>query len=194
MWPGSWLECLLKHDTLIHSQLNFSQLMTLPNPSGASPVTEQNLLCQLAKTCRSSRLLATDALAHLGLHPGQEMILFALTQQDGLTQNQLAERLEVQPPTVSKMLQRLSERKPSLIERRTCEHDQRVTKVFLSAAGKAQQPALETQWQRLEQHLFADFSEAEALLFQRLLTHIHHNAQRPFDPSPERDTTPDIPS
>lgn len=157
----------------------------MSNPSRESPITEQNLLCQLAKTCRSSRLLASEALTHLGLHPGQEMILFALQQQDGLTQNQLAERLEVQPPTVSKMLQRLSEREPSLIERRTCKHDQRVTKVFLSAAGKAQQPALEAQWQRLEQHLFAELSEAEALLFQRLLAHIHHNAQKPFDASIE---------
>lgn len=154
--------------------------------------TQQNLLCQLAKTCRSSRLLAADALAHLGLHPGQEMILFALAQQDGLTQNQLAERLEVQPPTVSKMLQRLSERKPSLIERHTCKHDQRVTKVFLSAEGKAQKPAIEGQWQRLEQHLFADFSEAEALLFQRLLAHIHHNAQKPFDVCPKQDVEQDI--
>lgn len=144
-------------------------------------VAEDNLLCQLAKTCRSSRSLASDALAHLGLHPGQEMILFALWQQDGLTQNQLAERLEVQPPTVSKMLQHLEERQPSLIERHTCKRDQRVTRVFLSAAGKIQQPVIGQQWQRLEQHLFAGLSDAETLLFKRLLKHIHHNAQQPFN-------------
>ena len=158
---------------------------TSPNEQNPNEqdTNEQNLLCQLAKTCRSSRLLAADALAHLGLHPGQEMILFALQQQDGLTQNQLAERLEVQPPTVSKMLQRLSERTPSLIERRTCKRDQRVSKVFLSAEGKAQLPEVCTQWQQLEQHLFAKLSEAEILLFKRLLAHIHHNAQQPFDPA-----------
>jgi DNA-binding MarR family transcriptional regulator len=154
--------------------------MTLVDTFPTHLIVKQNLLCQLAKTCRSSRLLASDALAHLGLHPGQEMILFALWEQDGLTQNQLAERLEVQPPTISKMLQRLGERQPSFIERRTCPRDQRVTKVFLSTEGKAQQTVICAQWQHLEQQLFIGLSEAETLLFKRLLTQIHHNAQQPL--------------
>ena len=61
----------------------------------------------LKQTCRAHRNTAHKLLAEIGLHPGQEMILFRLWQADGLTQSELVEKLCVQPATVTKMLNRM---------------------------------------------------------------------------------------
>ena len=47
------------------------------------------------------------SLAEVELHVGQEMVLIELWREDGLRGGELAERLGVVSPTVTKMLRRL---------------------------------------------------------------------------------------
>ena len=61
----------------------------------------------LRMVCQAQRSQMSDALAEIGLYAGQEMFLWHLWLQEGPTQSQLVERMCVQPPTVSKMLDRL---------------------------------------------------------------------------------------
>ncbi|MDQ3794653.1 MAG: MarR family transcriptional regulator [Actinomycetota bacterium] len=46
-------------------------------------------------------------MAEVELHVGQEMVLIELWREDGLRGGELAERLGVVSPTVTKMLRRL---------------------------------------------------------------------------------------
>jgi DNA-binding MarR family transcriptional regulator len=66
-------------------------------------------------------------------HPGQAGCLLALSHHDGMSPSELADALHVSRPTVTSMVQRMEA--AGAIERRTDEHDQRITRVYLTARG-----------------------------------------------------------
>src|ERR1700674_3218526 len=94
----------------------------------------------LRMICQAQRSQMNDALAEIGLYAGQEMFLWHLWRQEGLTQSQLVERMCVQPPTVSKMLDRLE--KTGLVERRPDSEDSRISRVYLTERGHSSQRAV----------------------------------------------------
>jgi DNA-binding MarR family transcriptional regulator len=69
------------------------------------------------------------------VHPGQGMCLNALLRHDGMPQRDLAAAMHVAPPTLSRMLRSMED--AGLVERRDDEADQRLTRVHLTAAGRA---------------------------------------------------------
>ena len=69
----------------------------------------------IAQVCKLHRQTADELLNEIGLHVGQEMMLCALWDREGVTQTELGEQLGVQPATVTNGLRRL-ERK-GLVER-----------------------------------------------------------------------------
>lgn len=127
----------------------------------------------LANTCKAHRNQASKVLAEVGLYPGQEMILIQLWQEDGLSQSQLAERLGVQAPTITRMLQRIEA--VGLVTRRCCPQDCRISHVYLTEQGQAIQAAVEAAWNQLETHLLAGLNLEERILLRRLLLHVQDN-------------------
>lgn len=127
---------------------------------------------QIIQLCRAHRQYAERALNELGLHAGQEMILFQLWQEEGLTQSQLIEGMKVEPPTLTKMLQRMEKReggKPALIERRPDANDARVQRVYLTEEGRSlEQPVLRA-WRGLEERTLRELNPEEQALARRLL-------------------------
>ena len=121
----------------------------------------------LIYTCKSYRARSAERLAELGVHVGQEMILLALWEKDGRSLSDLVERLKVQPPTVTRMVQRMES--ADLVKRYPCENDSRVSRVYLSQKGKDLQADVETVWQELEQQLTQGMTPEEGMLFRRLL-------------------------
>lgn len=136
------------------------------------PLTE-TLTYTLAQTCKATRNYASKFLAQVGLHPGQELILAQLWQENGLTHSQLAERLEVQPPTISRMLQRMEA--GGIVRRCPCPDDSRVSHVYLTEHGRAIQHNVEFVWAQLDASLLNGLNLEERLLLRRLLLHIHTN-------------------
>ena len=64
-------------------------------------------MSRLHSAARLSRTaLAARLLAH-GFYAGQDQIMIALHQEDGQTPGQLASRLGVRPPTITKTINRL---------------------------------------------------------------------------------------
>jgi DNA-binding MarR family transcriptional regulator len=112
-------------------------------------------------------------LTEIGLHPGQEMILFRLWEADGLTQSELVEQLCVQPATVTKMLNRMV--KNGLVERRGDPQDQRISRVYLTDQGRELQKSIEDAWDKLEQYTVATLSLEERVLLRRLLLQVQDN-------------------
>ncbi|HMK92842.1 MAG TPA: MarR family winged helix-turn-helix transcriptional regulator [Thermoleophilia bacterium] len=68
------------------------------------------------------------------VHPGQFFCLRAVSAHDGISQRELADELHVAPPSVSRMLQNME--RAGLVERRDDEHDQRVTRVYVTDRGR----------------------------------------------------------
>ena len=98
------------------------------------------------------RRLAGELFAEIDLHPAQAGCLHALAHHDGLGQSDLADMLHVSRPTVTTLLQRLET--AGLIERRADEADSRVTRVYLTPAGRERSAELDTVFSRVVEESF----------------------------------------
>ncbi len=127
----------------------------------------------LAQLCRANRQYVDDELRKIGLHVGQEMILFQLWAEDGLSQSQFAEKLCVEPPTVTKMLQRMEA--GQLLVRRPDPDDARISRVFLTEKGRSLEEPVKKIWEELDTRSMSGISLPEQMLLRRMLLQIHEN-------------------
>ena len=128
---------------------------------------------QIIHIYRAHRQLAEEAFGKLGIYPGQEMILLLLWLEEGIPQSQIAACIKVEPPTATKMLQRME--RAGLIERRPDPTDARVSLVYLTERGRAlEQPVLDS-WKQLEARTVANLSLTEQTLLHRLLAQVWTN-------------------
>ena len=132
----------------------------------------------LAKVCKAHRGNVGELLAELGLHVGQEMVLIELFEQDGLRGGELADRLGVEPPTVTKMLRHLE--KCGLVQRRQDMRDARSFRVYLTGEGRSLEEPLARCWERVEERTFAGMSVGERRNFHRLLEKVRANIDPNF--------------
>lgn len=107
--------------------------MTIPELDGVDELSAQVFRAFLG-TAKLHMHLMLRTLADSGTHPGQLMCLRLLSVNDGVSQRDLADMLHVARPTVTKMLQGME--KSGLVERRPDQADQRLTRVYLTAAGR----------------------------------------------------------
>ena len=114
------------------------------------------------------------ALWHnIGLHRGQPFMLRILWAEEGLTQADLARRLHRTPATITNMLQRLQ--KAGFVERRPDPQDQRISRVYLTEAGREIQSRVEQVWQENEERTLDGFSDSEIATLWSYLERIREN-------------------
>ena len=130
----------------------------------------------LAKVCKAHRRSVGEMLSEVGLHVGQEMVLVELWQADGLRGGELACRLGVEPPTVTKMLRRLED--CGLVERRPDPADARSFRVHLTEKGRGLEGPVLRCWERAEERTFAGLDPAERRELGRLLTKVRAGLDR----------------
>ena len=106
----------------------------------------------------------------LGLYRGQPRMLDILWEQDGLTHTDLATQMNVQPATVSKMVQRME--RSGFVERRRDPNDERVSRVFLTERGRAVQNQVEAWFAAFQASYIEGLSDDDIATLRRLLTHI----------------------
>ncbi len=140
----------------------------MSHPPGSEPL---DLL--LGQVSRLHFTRAHTLLETLGLYRGQPPVLWALWEQEGLTHTELAERLHVTPATMTKMLQRME--KAGFLVRRPDPEDQRVSRVYLTKAGRAIQTKVQSVWRTMETETFAGLSAQERETLRGFLLRIREN-------------------
>lgn len=128
---------------------------------------------RIQRIFRTYRRHVEDRLTALGLYPGQEHMLMQLWNEEGVTQSALVERLCVEPSTVTKSLQRLE--KVGFVERRQDSEDSRVSRVYLTDAGRELQVPVRQIWCDLEKVMVDGLSDVELALLRRILGQIEDN-------------------
>jgi DNA-binding MarR family transcriptional regulator len=136
----------------------------------------ESILFLFNAICRAQRGQLNDALTEIGLYAGQEGLLWELSRQDGMCQSHLAERMCVQPPTVSKMLDRMES--AGLVRRSPDAENSRISRVYLTEQGRNNQQAVRDIWIGLEQRMTANLTLEERVLLRRLLLHVSENLSR----------------
>ncbi|GAA3410421.1 MarR family winged helix-turn-helix transcriptional regulator [Paenibacillus hodogayensis] len=134
------------------------------------------LMGLIARLMRQHHYNSHLSLKDQDVHPGQPPLLFALSRNDGLRQNELAEKMLVKPATVTVMLNRMV--KNGLVERRTDPQDQRVSRVYLTDKGRSAVKEVRAALQASEAQALEGLSDEDKLLLRRLLTHMYDNVKR----------------
>jgi MarR family transcriptional regulator, organic hydroperoxide resistance regulator len=116
------------------------------------------------------RLEFESRLAPLGIHAGQDRLLQELWREDGITQRQLIERLSVEPPTVTGIVQRLE--REGLLTREPDSDNRRVQRVYLTEAGRKLEEPVRRVWREVEDGFVGDLSAADRDRLQQLLTQL----------------------
>ena len=126
-----------------------------------------------SQICRLKHARVHTLYEALGLYRGQSRVLRALWDREGLTHTELSRQLQVQPATITKMIQRME--KAGFVERRQDPDDQRVSRVSLTAAGRSIREDVQQVWRRLEEEAFAGFAEEERVLLREFFVRIRGN-------------------
>jgi DNA-binding MarR family transcriptional regulator len=128
---------------------------------------EDDIAYSLIHLIKEHRRHADEELQKLGLHAAQEFVLFLLWEEDGLSQSRLAARLKLELPTITKSVQRME--RAGLVERRADRQDTRVSRVYLTEAGRALYEPAKQVWKNLDARICLHMTETEQLLFRRLI-------------------------
>jgi DNA-binding MarR family transcriptional regulator len=149
-------------------------------------------------TNRAHRRLMMRMLGDRGIHPGQAMCLRLLAANEDIAQRDLAEALYVARPTVTKMLHSME--KAGLVQRHADSADQRLTRVRLTAAGRARETEMREGAAEYINSTIAGLPEAERRELTRLLDKLRAGIERATaereagttaSASPEADAPPD---
>lgn len=130
----------------------------------------------LAQTCRLHYARVHELVEAIGLYRGQPPMLHALWEQEGLTHTELAARLQISPATTTKMIQRME--RAGFIQRKSDPQDQRLSRVYLTEAGRAIRSEVEAIWLHIEAETFAGFSIEEKESLRTFFLRIHHNLSK----------------
>jgi len=95
---------------------------------------KKQLISQLIESSRFLRNYIDQRAKTRGTTRAQWIVLFRLREQEGLSQVDLAEVLELQPISLVRLLDRLVEH--GLLERRSDPKDRRANRLFLTRAGR----------------------------------------------------------
>jgi DNA-binding MarR family transcriptional regulator len=88
----------------------------------------------LRDTMKLSGLAMGRRFGAHGAHMGQAAVLRVLGARDGISQREISEMLHLTPPSITAALQ--AAEKAGLVERKTDEADQRLTRVYLTEQGR----------------------------------------------------------
>ncbi|MCO5070716.1 MAG: MarR family transcriptional regulator [Rhizobiaceae bacterium] len=145
-------------------------------------------MTRLQAAARLSRTVLAAKLLDHGFYAGQDQIMLALSQQDGQTPGQLAMRLGVRPPTITKTINRLQAQ--GFLDKRASEEDARQAHVMLTERGRETIKAIEKSVRKAEKQAFKGLEKKELKALAKLLARVEGNLSvNGFAGEPDDDET-----
>ncbi|MER8069474.1 MarR family winged helix-turn-helix transcriptional regulator [Streptomyces sp. NPDC094034] len=138
----------------------------------------------LSRVARLHRVAAGKLLRRSGLYPGQEFLMMHLWDADAVRQSELIKSMDLDPSTVTKMLQRLDH--AGYVRRCADPQDRRAVLVRATADSCALRSEVEGAWTELEEHTLAGLDHTERAELARLLGKVEANLCAETADCPER--------
>lgn len=110
------------------------------------------------------------------LHRGQGRLLHKLAEADGITQKELATRLNITPATLTRMVQNME--KNGLISRRTSESDNRKILIHLTDEGLKTREELHKRLIIDDSKIFQDFTDQDKEQLELMLLKIQNQLKK----------------
>ncbi|KQW19289.1 MarR family transcriptional regulator [Afipia sp. Root123D2] len=139
------------------------------------PETNVDFLFALFETQRMLRLYADKQATRFGITRAQWAVLAKLERTEGLKQSELAEMMEMQPISLTRLIDRLC--RNDLIERRTDANDRRANRLYLRPAARPLLKKLGELRADITQTALSHMNAAEARSLVRQLEAIKDNVR-----------------
>jgi DNA-binding MarR family transcriptional regulator len=128
---------------------------------------------RLQSAARLSRTALAARLLDHGFYAGQDQIMLALSQSDGQTPGQLALKLSVRPPTITKTINRLQAQ--GILDKRASEEDARQAHIFLTERGRDAIRSIEKSVRKTEKQALKGLDKKEQKALAKLLSRVEGN-------------------
>lgn len=133
-----------------------------------SPNPRREVLFQLSDVARSMRTFIDQCAREHGMTRAQWGVLLRLEREEGMTQAEMAESLEIQPISLVRLIDRLCQH--GLVERRPHPRDRRANRLYLTEKGQTMLALMAPLGKEITADLLASISDAGATdLLQKLL-------------------------
>ncbi|WP_052425007.1 MarR family winged helix-turn-helix transcriptional regulator [Streptomyces fulvoviolaceus] len=140
----------------------------LPSAARSGPVSHA-----ISRAARLHRKAAGQLLRGLGLHPGQELVMMHLWERGPARQSELIRLLDLDPSTVTKMLQRLEQ--AGHVRRLPDPADRRAVLVEATDASSHLLAEVEEAWGVLEENTLTGLTAPERRQLLDLLAKVETN-------------------
>jgi len=142
-----------------------------------SRITEkEQLFDEMAAFNRKLRSFFDARVAEKGLTLARARTLFALSRRGSLTQKELAEELEIETPTLVRLLDAMEKQK--LIERRSDEIDRRAKRIHMTPAGLQTFEDVDAQAKAMRAEIALDISTDEIRVALNVVRRLTGNLQK----------------
>ena len=133
----------------------------------------------LVSICRLHHTRADQSMDKIGLYRGQAFLLMILSEQDGMTHSEIADKLEISPAAVTKVIKRMEQ--AHYVQRRADPADERLSRVYLQAQGHALIAEIDAAFGRLDRTMLDGLPEPDLERLRDLLAQMQANLLR-FQP------------
>ncbi|MFT6991031.1 MAG: DNA-binding MarR family transcriptional regulator [Paraglaciecola sp.] len=133
-------------------------------------VTENNLGFLLADSTRLLRRAFQNQMQDSGLTLAQARALIYVSRNEGVRQVELAEMLEIQPITLARLLDQLTQQ--GLVERRADPSDRRAYLIYLTDAATPHLNSIKQVGSKIKQFALQGMNDEQALQFMQSLNTI----------------------
>lgn len=137
----------------------------------------EDFLTAFWSTKRAMATASEVAYNRHGVRAGQQFILHCLWQTDGLAPGEIARRLGLATPTVTRAATRMEA--AGLLRREPHPTDARLVRLRLTDRGRELRTIMVKEMDALRERALAGLSPAERTEFVRLLNTLHRNLDQP---------------
>ena len=138
-----------------------------------SPELQAAFTAELASANRKLRALVDERARNMGLTLSRARLLMQLAKADGPIQSDLAGLLDIEQPTLVRLLDGLE--RTGMIERRAAPGDRRARRVFLTSAARAQAEDILAFLTELRADILDDVDREELEIALRVLSRMSRN-------------------
>ncbi len=118
-------------------------------------------------------------LSEIGVYHGQPPLLFTLEKHNGLSQREIADILNIAPPTITVMLARME--KAGIVFKKKDSKDGRISRVYLTEEGKKLSKETKKAIKTLSEESFHGFTKKEKEDFKKLLDKMGRNLKEKLE-------------
>jgi len=122
-------------------------------------LSQRLLIQEMQNFSRKLRAQFDASVREKGLTLSRVRVLYTLLDKDGQTQRDLAAELEIETPTLVRLLDSMEQQ--GLIERRALESDRRAKQIFMTPAGATVAAEMSVVADHFRDRLMAGMGDAE---------------------------------